>query len=480
MSSGQILDRLPRRESSRTQFIGKARLLRLCAGVLIGLVCALFVFPVGSHAASAVAKAQVDTVVLNGEINAASQHFLTGAITTAEHDGAQALVIQINTPGGDIAAMQAIISAELSSTVPIISYISPSGSYAASAGAFVALAAHVAAMAPSTTIGASSPVNGDGSDLAATEKAKVESVLTTDMTNIQQRYKRQVAPAVNMIIKATSYGDQQAMDLGIIDLRASNFNDLLARLDGRLVILADGQSVILHTANASIQDLNPSVLDNLYALLIDPNVIFLLFLVAMIGIFIEISHPGAIVPGVTGSIALLLFLFSAGTLSPNWAGLALMVLALVLLILDVRLPTHGVLTIGAVISLIVGALLFFNTGGPYQGAQVHPLLIYGAGLLVGLVGLYVAVVILRLQQKPVSLTGVEGMIGRRVTALTPLEPEGRVSYGGEDWSAILDPPAVTVDAGSELYIVSVEGLHLRVQLVSDALPPLQAKQITRA
>lgn len=461
-----------------------SRLLRLLPVALLALVLVVFSLLGTGHSASAHAVAAsgspVDVTSLNSEINVASQRFLTQAITTAEHDGSQALVIQINTPGGDIAAMEAMTTAELSSTVPIITYVSPSGGMAASAGAFVTLAAPITAMAPSTVIGASSPINSDGSNLTSTLNSKVEHVLITNMTEFQTRYGRAVAPAVQMIVNATSYSDQQAKDQGIIDIQATSVSDLLTQIDGRTVTLASGQSVTLHTAGASLQDIEPGAFDNLYALLIDPNVIFLLFIVAVIGIYVETSHPGLILPGVLGSIALLLFLFGVGTLTPNWAGLALMGLAFVMLIVDVRVPTHGVLTIGAVISLVVGALLFFNSGGPYQGAHINSWVVYSMGLLIGCLGFYVVTMVVRTRRAHVS-TGTEGMLGTKVTALTPLLPEGRVNYGGENWSAVLDPPTMTVDVGSELLIVSIEGLRLHVQLATHTLPPVdQTKSIEGA
>src|SRR5579875_191813 len=471
-----------RGEKNEARSARQPRVLRLVPIVLLGLLFALVSLMGVGHTASAATIATgstVDVTTLNSEIDAASQQFITRAITTAENDGAAALVIEINTPGGAIDSMQAIASAELNSTVPVISYVTPSGAYAASAGAIVTLAAQVAAMAPSTTIGASSPVNSDGSNLDSTELAKTESVLSTFVTNIQQRYHRNVDLAVKMITNAASYGDQQALAQKIVDIDASNLNDLLNQANGRTVTLINSQSVTLQTAGASIREINPGLTDNLYALLIDPNVIFLLFVIAMIGIYIEISHPGLIIPGVLGTISLLLFLFGVGTLSPNWAGLALMVLAFVLLILDVRLPTHGALTVGAVISLVVGALLFFNSGGPYQGPQVNPLVIYVMGVLVGGLGFYVVTVVVRTRRAPVT-TGTEGMIGATVTALTPLLPEGRVTYGGENWQAVLEPPTMTVDAGSELRIVSVEGLRLHVQLASSSQPPVKTKYIEGA
>ena len=474
-----MYSRQPPRRSVRGENDGavrstrKPRIFRFLPGVLLGLVLALLALVGTSRhalAASVVAGPTVDVVALNSAIDAGSQRFITNAISTAEHDGSQALVIEINTPGGAIDSLQAITTAELNSTVPIITYVTPSGAYAASAGAFVTLAAPIAAMAPSTTIGASSPVNSDGSNIGSTEQAKVKSVLTTMMTNMQQRYKRNVDLAVRMVTSASSYGDQQAKTEGIVDLNASNLNDLLSQANGRTVMLANGQSVTLQMVNASVREINKSLTDNVYSLLIDPNILFLLFVVAMIGIYVEISHPGMILPGVAGSICLLLFLFGVGSLSPNWAGLALMALAFVLLILDVRLTTHGVLTVGAVISLVVGALLFFNSGGPYQGNQVNPLVVYSMGVLIGGLGFYVVTMVVRTRRARVN-NGTEGMIGAKVTALTPLLPEGRVSYGGENWSAVLEPPTVSVDSGSELRIVSIDGLRLHVQLATKTLPP---------
>ena len=213
--------------------------------------------------------------------------------------------------------------------------------------------------------------------------------------------------------------------------------------------------------------------NTILSLLLDPNVIFLLFIVALIGVFVEVSHPGAIIPGVIGSIALILFLFESWFLSPNWAGLVLMALAFVLLILDVKLPAHGILTLGAVISLITGAFLFFNSGRPPQGPQLNPILVFAMGGLVGFVGLYVVTLIVRTRRRSVK-TGTDSMIGASVIASTPLQPVGRVNYKGEDWTAVLDDPSTSVDPGTEVRIVAVEGLLVHVQPVvvrlSDSAP----------
>jgi membrane-bound serine protease (ClpP class) len=230
------------------------------------------------------------------------------------------------------------------------------------------------------------------------------------------------------------------------------------------VRLASAHTVTVQTAGVPVSNPGAGPINTLFTLLVDPNVLFLLFIVAMIGIFLEVSHPGAILPGAIGVIALLLFLFGAGSLSPNWAGLALMALAFALLVLDIKLPAHGALTVGAAISLIIGAFLFFNSGGQ----QVNPILVYSMSGLVGLVGLYVVTLIVRTRRRALK-TGTEGMIGANVIASTQLQPVGRVMYKGEDWTAVLDDPSASVDPGTEVRIVAVEGLLLHVQPVVDRL-----------
>jgi len=412
-------------------------------------------------------------MVLNSDIGPASLRYLQKSVAAAEQDGAQALVIEIDTPGGDLDSMKSMTQAELSSSVPIISYVSPVGGRAASAGAFVALAAHIAAMAPTTRIGASSPVTSTGADIDKTLLSKIENDLVASITGIQNHYHRNAPLAAAMVTKAASYDDQTAVNDNIVDYGASDLTTLLNEVDttatGKVITLESGRTVVLHTAGASVDMLQPSLFDEAYSLLLDPNVIFLLFIVAVIGIYLEISHPGIILPGVVGSIALLLFLFGVGSISPNWAGLALMVLAFVLLVLDVKLPTHGVLTVGAVISLVFGAFIFFNSGGPYNGPQVNPLIVYSMAGLIGLIGLTLVTIVVQSQRRGVK-NGVEGMIGAKAIALTPLLPEGRVRYEGEDWAAVLEPPATSVDAGSEVQIVAVVGLRLHVQPAVYRLP----------
>jgi membrane-bound serine protease (ClpP class) len=444
----------------------KSRALSLGLLGIISLVIVSFGLMLTTRKAQAATSAtapHVDVMVLNTDIGPASLQFLTQTITAAEQDGAQALVIEVDSPGGDITSMKAMTEAELNSTVPIITYVYPTGAYAASAASFVTLAAPIAAMAPTTRIGASSPINSDGSNLDSTLQSKIEHDLTASMTAMQERFHRQVAPATAMVTNAASYNDAAALSDGIVNLQATNLTDLLNKVNGETVTLSNGQTVTLHTSGDSVQTLNPTIFDTIYGFLLDPNVVFLLFVIAMIGIFLEIAHPGAILPGTVGGIALILFLLTIGSLAPNWAGLALMVLAFVLLVLDLRLPTHGILTVGAVISLIFGALILFNnTAGPYSEPQIDPVVVYVMAGFVGVLSFALISVIVRVRRHATK-TGKEGMIGAKAIATTPLLPEGRVSYGGEDWAAVLDGPAVTLDAGTEVRVVAVQGLRLHVQ-----------------
>ncbi|HLG77562.1 MAG TPA: NfeD family protein [Ktedonobacteraceae bacterium] len=194
----------------------------------------------------------------------------------------------------------------------------------------------------------------------------------------------------------------------------------------------------------------------------NPNIVFFLSVIAFFGLFVEIAHPGIIVPGLLGTVALVLFLIAASGLAPNWAGLAILALAFGLLVLDLKLTAHGVLSIAAALSFIVGTLVFFHVGNPLPGPQLQPMLVYLMGGVIGLLGLTVALFVASTRRYRM-LNGVEGMIGAHVTALTPLQPQGRVRYGGENWAAVLDPPISAVLPGTVLQIVAVEGLCLHVR-----------------
>lgn len=447
---------------------GRGRTTRRGAAVALGVLTLLAVAAV---AAMAPRHALADTphvsdIVFDSDVDPAAAQFVGGAIAHAQSDGSVAIIVELDTFGGDLASMQSIREKELSSAVPIIVFVSPSGAHADSAGALLAMAAPIIAMAPGTRIGSASPVDVAGGDLPATEKAKVTNALVAQVDSDQTAFHRNVSLGEQMVTQARAFDAAEAVADNVVNLQAQSLADLLSQLDGQSVTLASGSSVTLQLAGTPIVTVEPGVRDQLYALLLDSNVLFILFVIAAVCIYLEISHPGAIVPGTVGGIALILFLLGAGSLLPNWAGLALMLLAIVLLAIDVRVPTHGVLTVGALVSLIVGTLLFFNSGPSDQA--ISPYLVVGVAAGVGVIALIVLRFAIAAQRAHVD-TGGDRLLGQVAVAITPLVPEGRVRILGEDWSAQLTDPAGRADVGAKVRIVAVDGLRLRVEALA-ALP----------
>jgi membrane-bound serine protease (ClpP class) len=443
------------------------RLLRLA---FLALLC-VGVFAVAGSLWAPTARADgphVDIVRFDGEVNPPSTEYLSNAIDQAQQDGAVALVLEIDTPGGDLDSMNADVKKELASPVPILAWVGPQGAHAASAGTFLALAAPIVAMAPNTRIGAASPVTSSGDNLPSTLDKKVKQDLTELITGLQNTYHRQIAPAEAAVNDAKSFNDDDAVANGMVDLQASSVEDLLAKMEGRAVTLANGHTVAMDTAGAAQTEIEPTLANRVQGFLADPTVLFLLFILAAACIYIELSHPGAIVPGVIGALALILFLFSAGSIQPNWAGLALMLLAIVLLAIDVRAPTHGFLTAGALVSLVIGALIFFDTGADPWEPGLNPWALLGAVAALGAISLTILTFAVRAQRRPVS-TGVEGLIGKTATVIVALAPTGRVRLFGENWAARLANGEGSVRLGESVRITGMDGITLIVEPVAPAL-----------
>jgi membrane-bound serine protease (ClpP class) len=438
---------------------------RLALG-LLAVMCALLATALIGAGTAHADGPHVDVVNFNRDVDAPSTSFLTNAIDTAQSDGATALVILIDTPGGDLNSTWTIQEKELGATIPLVTYVSPQGAHAASAGAILALAAPIAAMAPNTEIGATAPVDASGNDLPPTLATKVKNDTIARLTAEQKTFNRNTETVTQMVQNAMSYNQDDALSTKTINYVEPSLDALLAQIDGQSVTLANGTNTTLHTQDLPRQELQPSLANEAETLLFDPNVLFLLFIVAAVCIYLELSHPGAIVPGTIGAIALLLFLFAAGSIQPNWAGLALMLLAIVLLAVDVRAPTHGVLTAAAIISLVLGALIFFDTGTSRATPPLNPAVLLG---VVGAVALFAVAVLraaIRAQRFPVK-TGREGLVGERATVIDALSPDGRVRILGENWAARLATPfneaGREVEAGSEVRVVRVDGLTLVVE-----------------
>jgi membrane-bound serine protease (ClpP class) len=444
-----------------------SRLSHLLPISLVVLLAVLGAALVAGAARTALAKGpQIDVVTFARDVGPASQRFLNGAIDTAQQDGAALLVIQLDTPGGDLDSMKAITQAELASRVPIAVYVSPQGGRAASAGTFIALSAPIVAMAPNTRIGAASPVDAAGNNLPSTLDAKVKNDLLAQVRSVQATYHRNVSMAEQTVSQAAAFTDQEALQGGMIDLRAGSLDDLLSQLDGRSVTLQNGTTLTLQLAGLPRNEIQETFINQVEAVLLDPNVLFILFIAAAICIYLEIAHPGAIVPGTVGGIALLLFLYGAGALNPNWVGLGLMLLAIVLFGVDLYVPSHGVPTAGALISLALGAFIFFDTNAAPGQQTLDPRVLVGVVIGGGLVVLLILQYVIRSRLKPVT-TGKEGLIGKQATVLVPLAPDGRVRLQGEDWAARLEKPSTgtAVEVGQAVRVRRVEGLRLIVEPV---------------
>jgi membrane-bound serine protease (ClpP class) len=438
-------------------------LLGACAVALAVTVAAL----IGGAPTALAQGPHVDVVSFDQEVDTASARFLTGAIQTAHDDGSALFIIEMDTPGGDLDSMKAISQAILASPVPVAVYVTPAGGRAASAGALIAYSAPIIAMAPGTRIGAASPVDSAGDNLPSTLDAKVKNDLLAMVRSVQKAYHRTVAPAEQTVTSAASFTDQEALDNGLINLRATSRDDLLSQLDNTSVVMFNGKTILLQVAELPVTVLEPTFADQVMGFFLDPTVLFLVFIVAAVCIYLELAHPGAIVPGTIGAIALVLFLLGAGTLNPNWAGLALMLLAIVLLAIDVRVPTHGVLSVGALVSLALGSFIFFDTGVDRNAQPLSPVIIAGVVIGVGLIALIVLQFVIRSQRWPVR-TGSAGLVGQQATVLTPLAPDGRVRVMGEDWGASLaQSDAPPIEAGASVRVVRVEGLKVLVESASD-------------
>ena len=420
--------------------------------LLLLLAAIAVLFPL---AGAAGAPPRVDVITVNGPIVPVVANYVQRGIDHAQ-EGAQALVIDLDTPGGLSSTTQTIIEAILNSPVPVIVYVSPAGAWAGSAGSFITLAGHVAAMAPGTFIGAAHPVTiGDTSQLPQAEEEKIVNALASSIRSIAQERQRNVEAAEDMVRKSLAKTDQEALELNLIDLRAENLSELLDRLDGREITLRDYEKTTLHTRGAEIDRIPMTSVESFLHVISDPNVAYILLALALLGIAVEFANPGAILPGVVGGIALFLSLYSLGILGASWAGVLLMFLAFAMLVAEAFVPSHGLLAAGGVASMLMGSFLLFS-GTVFT---VNRWLVWGMALGLGAFFFFVISQVVRTHRQP-QQTGREGMAGMTAVAKTPLNPRGTVLAHGELWEAIsLEGP---IQEGEEVVIQRLEGLKLWV------------------
>jgi membrane-bound serine protease (ClpP class) len=417
---------------------------------------------VTSSTAAAQSEREVLVLSVSGALTPAALEYLDRGLQLAERRESEALILTLDTPGGQVELMTRMIQSIRGSSVPVVIYIAPRGAIAGSAGTVITLAGHVAAMAPETAIGAASPVGGQGEELGETIERKTKEILKAQARSLaSRRGEAAVALAEATIEEAKAASAEEALQAGLIDFISADLDDLLIQLDGFSVELESGPRT-LRTTGAGLIVVEQTFIEQLLGTLTNPNIVFLLMAIGVQSILIEISSPGGWVAGFIGVMSLALGAFGLGVLPVNWAGLIFLATAFVLFILDIKAPTHGALTAAGVASFIGGALILFNSPGTPAFQRVSVPLVVVTGLAISAVFLTIVTFALAAQRRRVEV-GQETLIGRTGITKTELAPTGMVQVAGELWSAKLEDRSSSLPAGEDVKVIGVEGLSLKVR-----------------
>lgn len=398
---------------------------------------------------------QVGLISLRGPINPVTTSFLEENLAAAGKRGDRLLLVELDTPGGLDAAMREAVQAIFGAPVPVAVYVAPAGARAASAGAVIGLSADILAMAPGTNIGAAHPV-GLGGKTDPVMEAKQVNDAEAYIEGIAAKRGRNVDLARKMVRQSISLSAEAALAQKLIDLVAPSRQDLLTQLEGRK-LQRGGKETVLHLAGARVVSHEMGTRDKILDAISSPDVAYMLMLLGILGLFFELSNPGVILPGVIGGISLLLSFFALQTLPVNYAGIALILLGIVLFIAEIKVVSYGMLAVGGVVSMVLGSLILFPSPEPYLRLSWEVI-----AATVGVTAVFFAVVITKVIQahRERPITGVEGMIGELGVADTDLAPEGKVMLRGEYWNASCAQP---VQKGEKVRVVGVTGLRLTVQ-----------------
>ncbi|MFN2383548.1 MAG: nodulation protein NfeD [Gemmatimonadota bacterium] len=422
----------------------------------LGWASFLFVTLAAQHGREPPERAFVSRVVIDGAIQPASAEFLVDAIESAAEAGAAALVIELDTPGGLVDSTRDIVQAMLASAVPIIVYVAPSGARAGSAGVFLTLAAHVAAMAPGTNIGAATPVALEG-DL----DRKVLNDTVAFARALATRRGRNAEWAEQAVREAAALTEVEALAADVIDVVAPTLPLLLAEVDGRMVDVA-GRPVALATAGAEVRTVTKGWRFRVLDTIANPNVAFLLMLIGIYGIIFELMNPGAILPGVVGGISILLAFFALQTLPVSAAGVLLILFAIVLFIAEIKVLSHGLLSVGGVVAFVLGATMLFDAPEPFfrvSWSVILPAALLTAAFFAFVVGMAYRTWRTRPTTGREGLVGERGVVRRRIDPAT-LEPAGQIQVRGELWRARAEEP---LEVGTAVEVVGADGLTLTVR-----------------
>lgn len=412
------------------------------------LCCALWATPV--------LATPITVLTLKGPINPVAANYLARGIHEAEKTDS-VLVLRLDTPGGLDNAMRDMVQSIRNAKVPVVVYVAPTGARAASAGMFVTVAASVAAMAPGTAIGAAHPVGGQGEEIQGSMKDKVTNDAAAYAVGLARENGRNAAWVEKAVRKSISAPAQDAVRLKVVDLVAKDLEDLKQKIDGRKVSLGN-RTITLATRNEGLRMVELTPTEQFLYRISDPTIAFILLNLGMMGLFFELSTPGAILPGVIGGICLLLATFALGMLPVNLAGLLLVALAFILFIAEVFVPGFGALTVGGVIALILGGLMLFNASAPELALSVQNAVLIAVS--VGAFFFFAVGMGLRAQRRKVT-TGADDLLGHQAEAKTSLDPEGTVFLEGERWNAIAENGPVA--PGEKVIVTQVDGLLLHVK-----------------
>ena len=411
--------------------------------------------------------AQAETVhriVINGVINPAATEYIIKSIDQAEEQKAEALLIELDTPGGLMESMHRIVKAIQGSDVPVIVYVYPDGARAASAGVFITYAAHIAAMAPSTNIGSAHPVFSGGAGMpqdssgSETMMEKVTNDAVAKIKAMAEKRSRNAQWAEQAIVKSENITASEALKMNVIDYIAPTADSLLAMIDGKEITLDNGKHEILHTRNAEIITFEMTLRQELLDLISNPNIAYILMMIGIYGLMFELYNPGSVLPGVLGAISLILGLYAMQTLPVNYAGLLLIIFAIIMFLLEIKIPSYGLLTIGGVVSLIMGTVMLFDS--PFPFLRVSWEVIAGVTIITVLFFVFAIGMALKIQRKRPA-TGAEGMIGEIGIVTEKINPEGRVKIHCEIWKAYSDE---TINKGQKVKVISCDDRDLIIKV----------------
>src|SRR5215467_3857163 len=410
------------------------------------------------------ASAEIRKVVVNDTIQPISEEYIARAIDEARRRNDQAVLIEINTPGGLVDSTRQIIEHITTSQVPVIIYVTPSGSRAASAGFFILESADIAAMAPGTNTGAAHPVVLGGGKMDDVMKEKMENDAAALMRSVASRRGRNVEVAESTVRQSKSFTDQEALSQHLIDYDAANEDELLRQIDGKSFKRFNGETVTMKTAGQPISTFNMTLKERILAYLMDPNVAFLLLAIGALALYVEFNHPGAVVPGTVGVVFILVAAFALNLLPTRFAALVLILGAFALFAAEAKFTSHGVLTIGGIVLLTLGGLLLVDS--PIPEMRVHLTTALAVSIPLGLITAFLMSIALKARRNKV-VTGQQGLVGETGVARTALAPHGKVFVHGEIWDAVATTPLA---AGLPVVVRGVDGLTLQVEPVVETPP----------